>query len=119
MSDETTNNLAVKIARLLQTETREDDLYSLQQSIEKISERLEKIETSINNQSYSILHPLSFILQNRIRARRNLILPKLSPMAQLEIRNRKNLARMNRRESLATIVRCVARADFRTLKSFV
>ncbi len=62
MSDETTNNLAVKIARLLQTETPEVDLYSLQKSIEKISERLEKIETTLNNQNSSGIHPSSFIL---------------------------------------------------------
>jgi chromosome condensin MukBEF complex kleisin-like MukF subunit len=62
MSDEAANNLAVKIARLLQSETREVDLYSLQKSIEKISERLEKIETTLSNQNSSEIHPSSFIL---------------------------------------------------------
>lgn len=62
MSEETTNNLAVKIARLLQTETQEVDLYSLQKSIEKISERLEKIETKLNNQNSSYIHRSSFIV---------------------------------------------------------
>ncbi len=62
MLDEKTNLLAEKIARLLQTETPEVDLYSLQASIEKISERLGKIETTLNNQNSSSIHPSSFIL---------------------------------------------------------
>jgi hypothetical protein len=62
MSDEITNNLAVKIARLLQTETQEVDLHSLQKSIEKISERLEKIETALNHQNSSDIHRSPFIL---------------------------------------------------------
>ena len=63
MSDEITNNLAVKIARLLQTETPEVDLYSLQQSIEKISTRLEKIETTLSKQNSSHIQPSAFSLQ--------------------------------------------------------
>jgi hypothetical protein len=62
MSDEITNNLAVKIARLLQAETPEVDLFSLQKSIEKISQRLEKIEATLNSQNYSQIHHSSFIL---------------------------------------------------------
>jgi predicted nucleic acid-binding protein len=62
MSDETTNNLAVKIARLLQTETQEVDLYSLQKSIEKISERLENIERKLETQNSNAFHSSSFIL---------------------------------------------------------
>jgi valyl-tRNA synthetase len=62
MSDEATNNLAVKIARLLQTETQETEFYSLQKSIEKINKRLEKIESTLNNQNSSNIHPSSFIL---------------------------------------------------------
>jgi hypothetical protein len=61
MSDETTNNLADKIARLMQAETQEVDLFSLQKSIEKISERLEKIEETVNNQNSSQIHHSSFI----------------------------------------------------------
>jgi hypothetical protein len=63
MSDEITNNLAVKIARLLQTETQEVDLFSLQKSIEKISERLEKIETTLNNQKNFDVYPIAYSLQ--------------------------------------------------------
>lgn len=61
MSEEATNNLAVKIARLLQSEAQEVDLFSLQKSIEKISERLEKIEATLNNQNSSQIHHSSFI----------------------------------------------------------
>ncbi len=60
MSNEAANNLAVKIARLLQTEAPEADFYSLQKSIEKISERLEKIETTLNNQNSFGAHSTSF-----------------------------------------------------------
>ena len=67
MSDETINNLAIKIARLLQSETQEvDNLVSLQKSVEKISERLEKIEITLKNQnaSYNQNSPL---IQNAIK----------------------------------------------------
>jgi hypothetical protein len=62
MSDEATNNLAVKIARLLQTETQETEFYSLQKSIERINERLEKIESTLINQNSNNSRPSSFIL---------------------------------------------------------
>jgi len=62
MLDEKTNLLAEKIVRLLQNETPEVDLYSLQTSIEKINERLSKIESSLNNQKSNNFHPSSFIL---------------------------------------------------------
>lgn len=65
MSDEAANNLAVKIARLLQTETRSVDLYSLQKSIEKINERLAQVESKINNQiSGDIVNASSFNLNS-------------------------------------------------------
>ena len=64
MSEEATNNLAVKIARLLQTETQEVDFFSLQKNIEKISERLEKIEATLNNQNSSEIYPSSFVLHS-------------------------------------------------------
>ncbi len=63
MSDEATNNLAVKIARLLQTETQEVDLFSLQKSIEKISERLEKIEITLNSQKNFDVQPTAYSLK--------------------------------------------------------
>ena len=64
MSDEAANNLAVKIARLLQTEAQGVDLNSLQTSIEKINERLIQIESKLNNQnSNGFVHPSSFNLQ--------------------------------------------------------
>lgn len=53
MSEETTNNLAEEIARLLRSETPKADFSSLQKSIEKINERLDKIETAINLQNFS------------------------------------------------------------------
>jgi hypothetical protein len=64
MSEEAINNLAVKIARLLQTESPKSDLNSLQKSIEKINERLENIETSINNQNLSSTHSSSFTINS-------------------------------------------------------
>ena len=51
MSDEAANNLAVKIARLLQTETQGADFYSLQSSLEKINQRLDRIESQISFQT--------------------------------------------------------------------
>lgn len=53
MSDESTNNLAAKIARLVQCETQEVELLSLRKNIESIVERLEKIEILLNNQNFS------------------------------------------------------------------
>jgi hypothetical protein len=64
MVDEKTNLLAEKIARLLQNEKPEVDLYSLQTSIEKINERLGKIETTLNNQNTSDIHSSSFALHS-------------------------------------------------------
>lgn len=64
MSDEAINNLAIKIARLLQTETPDADLSSLQTSIEKINERLADIESKLKKQSSDkFIHPSSFILR--------------------------------------------------------
>ncbi len=53
MSDEATDNLAVKIARFLQAEKPDTDFYSLRESIEKINERLGKIEAKLNDQHFS------------------------------------------------------------------
>jgi hypothetical protein len=47
MENQNTQNLAEKIALLLQNETQTTDLKSLQSSLEKISERLDRIETNI------------------------------------------------------------------------
>ena len=47
MSDTKTNELAEKIARLLQMETQGADLHLLQSSLEKINQRLDRIESQI------------------------------------------------------------------------
>jgi hypothetical protein len=62
MLDEKTNLLAEKIARLLQNETPVADLYSLQTSIEKINERLGKIEITLGDQKFHNFNRSSFIL---------------------------------------------------------
>ncbi len=49
MSQTSTEILARKIARILEAESAAPDLISIQTSIEKLSERLEKIETAISN----------------------------------------------------------------------
>jgi len=51
MSDNKANELAEKIARLLQTETLSADFYSLQSSLEKINQRLDQIESQISFQN--------------------------------------------------------------------
>jgi replicative DNA helicase len=52
MENGNTQNLAEKIARLLQTETSENvDFHSLQSSLEKINQRLDSIESQINFQN--------------------------------------------------------------------
>lgn len=53
MSEEAADNLAVKIARLLQAEKPGADFYSLQASIERINERLGKIEATLDEQNSS------------------------------------------------------------------
>ncbi len=47
MEIENSQKLDEKIARLMQTETQGVDFYSLQSSLEKINQRLDKIETQI------------------------------------------------------------------------
>ncbi|CAN5866911.1 hypothetical protein BH24ACI1_BH24ACI1_00130 [soil metagenome] len=47
MENANTQILAEKIARLLQTEMQNADFYSLQSSLEKINERLDRIELQI------------------------------------------------------------------------
>ncbi len=51
MENKNTQILAEKIARLLQTETQNADFYSLQLSLEKINQRLDRIESQIANQN--------------------------------------------------------------------
>lgn len=64
MSDEATDNLAVKIARLLQAEKPNADFYSLQASIEKINERLGKIEAALDEQNSSGIHHSPFVISH-------------------------------------------------------
>lgn len=51
MSYENKNNLAEKIARILEAEPNSADLSSLQTSIEKINKRLDSIETKLTSQT--------------------------------------------------------------------
>ncbi|MDQ3748432.1 MAG: hypothetical protein M3367_05350 [Acidobacteriota bacterium] len=62
MENENTQIIAEKIARLLQTETRNTDFYSLQSSLEKINQRLDCIESqiAIQNPKSQTLNPKSF-----------------------------------------------------------
>ncbi|MGI8641209.1 MAG: hypothetical protein ACR2MG_14835 [Pyrinomonadaceae bacterium] len=62
MNKDETQNLAGKIARLLQAEAQDADLYSLQSSVEKINERLTNIEAKLNKSSSDFVHPSSFVL---------------------------------------------------------
>ncbi len=61
MSNENTQNLAEKIANLLQSESQNGELSSLHASIEKINNRLEKIEVQLssNNPKPKIQNPKS------------------------------------------------------------
>lgn len=61
MENGNAQNTAEKIARLLQTETQNTDFQSLQLSLEKINQRLDKIETQIAvpNPKSQILKPKS------------------------------------------------------------
>lgn len=62
MEIQNTQNLAEKIARLLQAETPNADFQSLQTSLEKINQRLDKIESQIafQNPESRIPNPKSF-----------------------------------------------------------
>ncbi len=62
MENGNTQTLAEKIARLLQTETQNADFYSLQSSLEKINERLDRIESQIafQNSKFEIRNSKSF-----------------------------------------------------------
>ncbi len=51
MENKNTQILAEKIVRLLQTEMQNADFYSLQLSLEKISRRLDLIESQIGSQN--------------------------------------------------------------------
>ncbi len=61
MSDQNTQNLAEKIAELIQNESQSNDFASLQASIEKINKRLDNIENylSSENPQSAIRHPQS------------------------------------------------------------
>jgi len=61
MSENKTNELAEKVARLIQAETPAADLYSLQTSIDNINKRLANIEAKLETQNSSGFgHPSSF-----------------------------------------------------------
>ena len=62
MENQNTQDLAEKIARLLQAETRNADFHSLQSSLEKINQRLDNIESQISfqNSKFKIQSPKSF-----------------------------------------------------------
>ena len=47
MDNQHTENLAEKIAQLLQTETQNSDSHSLQSILEKINQRLDRIESQV------------------------------------------------------------------------
>ncbi len=51
MSGDNTQNLAEKIANLLQNETQSSEFQMLQSSIEKLNQRLDGIEKKINSDS--------------------------------------------------------------------
>ncbi|MDQ3634438.1 MAG: hypothetical protein M3405_08010 [Acidobacteriota bacterium] len=51
ISEKNTQNLAEKIANLLQNESQNSDFSSLQTSIEKINQRLDGIESKLDNQN--------------------------------------------------------------------
>ena len=55
MSNENTQNLASKIARLLQDESQNTDFLRIQESIEKINQRLDGIENKLNT-NLSLIH---------------------------------------------------------------
>ena len=52
MENQNTQNLAEKIALLLQTETPNGDFNSLQSSLEKINQRLDRIESQISVENF-------------------------------------------------------------------
>jgi ABC-type Zn2+ transport system substrate-binding protein/surface adhesin len=62
MENENTQILAEKIARLLQSETQNADFYSLQANLEKINQRLDRIESqiSVENSKFKIQDSKSF-----------------------------------------------------------
>lgn len=62
MENQNTQNLAEKIARLLQSETQNSDLHSLRMSLEKINQRLDLIESrlSIQNPKSVMQNPVAF-----------------------------------------------------------
>lgn len=62
MENQNAQNLAEKIAQLLQTEAPSADLNSLQSSLEKINQRLDRIESQIflENSKFQIPNSKSF-----------------------------------------------------------
>ena len=59
MENQNAQNLAEKIALLLQTETPNADLNSLQSSLEKINQRLDRIESQISVENSKFQFPNS------------------------------------------------------------
>lgn len=57
MSNGNTNNLAERIALLLQENERGDDLAALRAGLDRINERLDKIEAQIQNPKSAIQNP--------------------------------------------------------------
>ena len=57
MSNGNTNNLAERIALLLQENERGDDLAALRAGLDRINERLDKIEAQIQNPTSKIQNP--------------------------------------------------------------
>ena len=58
MQSKEINNLAEKIARVLEAESRQPELARLFASIEKINERLERLEVSVSKPSKSPIQDL-------------------------------------------------------------
>lgn len=61
MSNQNTQKLAKKIANLLQNEPQSDEFNSLQMSIEKINNRLDKIESKLTSTNPKSQNPKSKI----------------------------------------------------------
>ncbi len=59
MSENKTNELAEKIARLLQADTHSSDFSLLQASLRKIDQRLDKIESQIFSQNHQSTNQMS------------------------------------------------------------
>ena len=114
MEIEQTQNLAERIALLLQENEKENDDFSfVRASLEKINQRLDKIESQISPQNYDFQNSPPSLIYHIIRAGKNISILKNLPMkSSTNSCKTKRLARMNQRASLAIIARCAVRADF-------